>query len=414
MQKVKMMKTYARLIAEVGLNASNKQDVHISANVESYKFVRYLVAELYNMNVKKVTVTYNDDGILKLTLQNSPLNRLDKVDNYIVEQIKEETENKMARLTLVGSDPTILRKIKSEKKATYNKAVREAIYPYLSKYNSNELTWCIAGVPTKSWAQKVFPNETPTQAYNKLWEAIYNACHIYDESFKLEDYQKHIKTLTNKADILTNLGIKTLHITTAKGTDLRIGLPKTAVWKAANSVEKSSGHLFVPNIPTEEVYTSPDWRKVDGIVYSTKPLHFRGDLVNDFWIKFKNGVVEDFGAKEGYETLKSIITFDSDANKLGEIAIVPHNSAISNLNIVFSETLYDENASCHLALGNSFAECVKDGENLPNIELINLGLNISKMHCDFMIGDETMKITVDGADFENKDRVIFDKGEWVI
>lgn len=415
MKNVKLIKKYARLIAEFGLNASNKQDVVIEANVEHHDFVPYLVNELYNLHVRGILVTYVDETVKKLSLLKAPIKKLEKVEKWEVEKFKEETENHMARIILVGSNPEMLKKVKPEAKRAYQKARKEAFYQYVDKYNSNELTWCKVAVPTRSWAKKVFPNDTPTQAYDKLWDCIFKACRIEEENFPIEEYEQHISILQRKATILTNMNIKTLHYTNSLGTDLEIGLPKKAIWKCAQSEEGYSGHLFTPNIPTEEVYTSPHRDRVNGIVYSSKPLAFEGDLIKNFYLKFKNGVVVDFNAEEGYEKLKAIIEFDSDSNRLGEVALVPFHSPISNLKTTFFLTLLDENAACHLALGDSFGDCIQNGENLEPIELINKGLNCSKMHCDFMIGTTDLKITATSYDSdENREITIFENGDWAL
>lgn len=415
MKNIKLVKKYARLIAEFGLNASSKQDVHIEASVEHKDFVPYLVNELYNMHVRTVTVNYNDDNITKLKLLKSTTKKLEIVDEVEIFKYKKLAENNIAMLTLVGSNPEIFKNINANNKAIYQKARRDAFYKYKQKYLNNELTWCIASVPTRDWAKKVFPKCTPSQAYDNLWASILEACRITEDNYPNEEYQKHCDELKRKGQLLTNMAIKTLHYTNSLGTDLTIGLPKKAVWCCATATEGYSGHLFTPNIPTEEVFTSPHRDKVNGIVYSSKPLAAQGDLIKNFHVTFKNGIVVDYDAEVGKEKLKSIIEDYLDANRLGEVALVPFHSPISNMNTVFYETLLDENASCHLAFGQSFSECIQNGENLQPIELINKGLNQSKMHCDFMIGTSDLKITATSYnDDDDKEYVIFENGDWAI
>ena len=412
MKKVKMMKKYADLIAEVGIGANSNQDIVIFASVEMAQFVHYLTLSLYAHKVKNIEVSYSDPLLIKQKMLHTPIKRLSKVNPLDVEAMKSYTDRGMARIMLVGNDPNIYSSVGVEKVTAYNSALNKATFPYRQIYMNNELAWCIAAVPTKKWAERVFPKATPTQAQISLWEAIYKACRIDADNTPIESWKKHIATLNRNANALNKMKLKSLHYQSKNGTDLVIGLPNSYRFAAANAVQSRYNSEFVPNLPTEEVFASPHKDKVDGIVYSSKALSYNGNIIDKFFLKFEKGKVVDYGAEVGYDTLKSIIDFDEGSCRLGECALVPFHSPISEMNILFYNTLFDENASCHLALGASFAECVSNGEAMSVEELEEAGLNQSREHVDFMIGTEDLSII--GTDKNGKEIVIFKDGDFAI
>ncbi len=410
MKKVKLMKKYANLIATIGIRAHSGQNVVIQANVEMSEFVHYLVKELYNQKVKHVDVVYTDQILIKQKLMNSSLKRASEIDEFYVQRMEERAKQGYARILLDGDDPMVFQFVPSEKLKAYNYAFRSATYPFRRIYNSNELAWCIAGVPTKQWASRVFKDDSPTQALAKLWKAVYKACRIEEDNDPISEWNEHVERMKRNASLINDMKLVSLHYKNSLGTDLTIKLPKNYRFTGANNIQKINGRGFVPNIPTEEIFASPRLDGVDGIVYSSKLLNYHGIVIDKFFLKFKDGKVIDFGAETGYEALKGIIEFDEGSCRLGECALIPYHSPISELGIVFLSTLFDENASCHLALGASFNECIENGENMSEEELTAAGLNSSKEHVDFMIG--TKDLQIDGIDEEGHTHPIFVDGDF--
>ncbi len=411
MKKVKMMKKYAWLIASIGINANSKQDVIISAPVEAYKFVRYLTMALYANKARSVEVEYTDTNITKQQLMNLPVSKLSKVAPWIVEKEKYRVENNYVRITLVGDDPCVYKNVNSSKLQARQKALIENLQVYKKDYHNNRLAWCIAAVATPSWAKRLFPELSPTQGMIKLWNLIYQACRINEDDDPESNWDEHVKTMQKHADILNEYQFKKLHYTNSKGTDLYVGLVKNHLWQSAKAIQGFNSQPFIPNIPTEEVFTMPDRNDVNGVVYSSKPLSNNGVLIEDFMIEFKDGKVINYSAKENQEQLKSIIECDEGSHHLGEAALVSYHSPISLQNVIYQETLFDENASCHLALGQSFVENIENGLELSEEQLLEKGANQSKMHVDFMIG--TSDLNIDGIKEDGTVVPVFRNGDFV-
>lgn len=411
MKKAKMMKKYAQLIAEVGIGANNKQDVVIKAPTEAYQFVRYLVLELYNAKARSVSVDWVDSMVEKHTLMHVSPTKLSLVPEWEIAREKERVDKDYARISLIGEDPCIFRSVASDRLKRYNKAQIEAFHSYKMAYNSNQLGWCIAAVPTKNWAKRVFPGLSPTQAMLKLWNCIYESCRIFENEDPVELWKAHIAELKKHAEILNKYSFKSLHYTNSLGTDLTVGLAKNHIWCSASANQIRNGLQFVPNLPTEEVFTMPDRLHVSGKVFSSRPLSYNGVLISDFWFEFKDGKVIDFGAKEGLDKLTEIVKFDETSSHLGEAALVPYDSPISKQGVIYQSTLFDENAACHLALGQSFGENLKNGEEMTEDEIFAAGGNKSKVHVDFMIG--TKDLSIDGIKEDGTKVAVFRNGNFV-
>lgn len=412
MKKIKLMKKYAELIAVIGIGANPNQDVVIEASVEMYEFVRYLTLALYANKVKNIKVNYSDDILTKHKLLHTPIKRLTKIDSYELEMRKQFADEGYSRISLIGGDPFVFNTVAQEKLTALSGARAKAFFPTMQPYRNNELAWLVAAVPTKRWAKRVFPDCTPTQSMQKLWSAIYETCHIDADSDAIAIWKKHIATISKNANILNQMKLTKLHYTNSKGTDLEIELPKGYRFTGASQVQSRFNTSFTPNLPTEEVFASPKKDGVNGIVYATKPLSHNGSIVDNFWIRFENGKAVEYGAEKGLAVLKDIINFDEGGAYLGECALVPYHSPISMQGILYYNTLFDENASCHLALGDSFSECIHDGESMTKEELLKKGLNKSIIHVDFMIGSEDLSII--GTDESGATRVIFKDGDFAI
>lgn len=393
MKKAKMMKKYADLIAVVGIHANPKQDVIIKAPVEAYEFARYLALRLYANKARSVKVDYYDSALKKQYLIHEVPSRLDEIAEWEVQREIERTDRNCALINLIGDDPALFNNVNPNRIKRRNKAEVSAFNPLKKPYHNNELAWCIAAVPTKGWAKRIFPELSPTQGVLKLWKLINEACYITEDSDPIENWKEHIETLEKRAEVLNNYQFKTLHyISKESGTDINIGLVDNHIWSAAKSIQSRNGLEFVPNIPTQEVFTCPDRNRIDGVVYSSRPLSYHGTIIDKFYLEFKDGVVVSFKAQKGMDALEEIVNFDDGSCSLGEVALIPYDSPISKQHVIYQETLFDENASCHLALGQSFVENIVNGETMDDNELLIRGCNQSMMHVDFMIGTKDMFI----------------------
>jgi aminopeptidase len=322
------------------------------------------------------------------------------------EETIELAENGAAYLSVISSSPDLLKGVKPERIANYQKASGNALKKWRQYMQSDKVSWSIVAVPSKAWADKVFPEEAEGKRVDLLWEAIFKAVRV-DVKDPVEAWKKHDDTLHEKVDYLNDKHYQKLHYT-APGTDLTIELPDKHLWVGAGSVNVQ-GHEFMANMPTEEVFTVPLKTGVNGTVSSTKPLSYGGNIINNFSVTFKEGRIIEVKAEEGEEILKQLVETDEGSHYLGEVALVPFNSPISQSNVLFFNTLFDENASNHLAIG-SYAFCIEGGKNMSPEELAENGLNESITHVDFMIGSE--KMNIDGIKQDGTSEPVFRNGDW--
>lgn len=399
------LEKYADLLLKKGVAIKEEQPLLISAPLEAYEFVELLSKKAYELGVTDIGYDLISEEIKHEQLKRLKLEDLYKSPYYDKKIYDEYARKDAAFLMLVSDTPGMMNDIDSNKLAKVALFSRTSKPLYKQRQLNNEIVWCIASVATKKRASIMFETD---DALNKLWEAIFDACYIneYDVNEAWTDF---IDKNKKKTDILNKLKIKELHYTNRRGTDLKIELLEKSIWCGASDKTKS-GQEFIANIPTQEVFTTPNRLGTNGKVYSSKPLIYNGGLIDDFWIEFKNGKVVGYDAKEGLETLKGIIESDDNASYLGEVALVDYNSPISKSGIIHYETLYDENASCHLALGVGFTECVEGSSNKTKEELLELGFNYSDNHVDFMIGTEDLNIVA--TTFDNKKIEIFKNGNF--
>ena len=313
-----------------------------------------------------------------------------------------------AFLSLISADPDLLKGVDKEKLVAFQKASHTALKEYSDGIMASKVTWLVAAVPSHKWASILFPEKSPTEAYTALEEAILKASRS-DGPAPLEAWDNHLNDLKKRRQWLTDKAFKALHYKNDRGTDLTVGLPKHHIWQGGTE-ESAEGISFNANIPTEEVFTAPHCRQVDGIVYSTKPLVYQGNLIDRFSLTFKDGQVVDFKADVGQDILATLLDSDDGARRLGEAALIPYNSPISQSNMLFYETLFDENASCHFALGKAYPTCLAGGTNLSDEEAAAAGLNDSMVHVDFMIGSADM--IIEGLCEDGKIVPIFINGNW--
>lgn len=397
---------YARLIAEVGANVQKGQEVIIRAEVENCDFAVLLASECYKLGASKVTVDWRYAPLTKLNYKKRSLKTLSTVEDWEVERLKHREKTLPVLILVESDDPDGLKGVDQAKVAKSRMAVAKVTKP-ISDRMSEKYQWCIAAVPGKKWAKKVFPNDSTAVAVKKLWDAILYTSRVTEDP--VAAWKAHNEDLLSRSETLNKMGLKYLHYKSARGTDLKVGLNSQGIFMGGGEYTLG-GVYYNPNIPTEEVFTSPVAGLADGIVYATKPLSYQGELIDNFWVRFENGKVVETGAEKNPELLDKLISMDEGASMLGECALVPYDSPINNSGILFYNTLFDENCCCHLALGRGFNNTLKDFENMTNEECKKAGINDSAIHVDFMIGSEDLQI--DGITEDGKTVAIFKNGNW--
>ena len=398
---------YAELAIQVGVNIQKGQYLFINTTTDTLEFTRLVVEKAYEAGAGRVDVHFSDEVISRTFYEKAPEESFQYYPEWVSKQRDEVIAKKGAFLWIDSTDPDLLEGIPASRIANYQKAAGKVLENYRQAVMSDRIAWSIVAVPSKNWAKKVFPHLPEDEQMDALWEAIFQAVRI-GQGDAVENWQKHITNLEKRADLLNKKRYKKLHYR-APGTDLRIELPEDHLWLTGAS--KTSDHIpFIANIPTEEVYTAPLKTGVNGYVSNTKPLIIKGNVIDDFTLTFENGKIVKVEAKKGEELLKEILEADEGASYLGEVALVPHHSPISEANILFYNTLFDENASNHLAIGAAYGTCIKGGRDLHEEELKARGLNVSLIHEDFMIGSE--KMDIDGELADGTREALFRDGNW--
>lgn len=403
------LKKYSETIINIGANVQKGQMVIIRANIEAKDFVRSLTEEAYKAGAGDVDVIWRDDIVTRRKFEYASIETLSEVKKWTVDQYTDYIDSNAVFISVVGNDPNNLDGLDIEKIKASSIANSKAMKYFSTSLMSDKNSWCVVGAPTPAWAKVVFPELTEKEAVEKLWELIFYTTRI-GEGDSIKGWKEHINELSRRAKYLNEKQFKYLKYSSKKGTNLTIELPKNHVWNAAGSGFNSKGISFTANMPTEEVFTLPHKDGINGVVYSTKALNYNGNIIDEFKLEFKNGKVVSYEAKKGYEVLKSLLETDEGALSLGEVALVPFDSPISNTNTMFFETLYDENASCHLALGRAYPTCLKYGEKMTEEELKERGANDSLVHVDFMVGDETLNIV--GITESGEEVPVFTNGNW--
>ena len=404
----KILEKYASLAVKKGVNLQENQTLLINTPVECVEFARAITKEAYKEGAKQVIVHYNDQKVQRLTLENASIETLSNTPDWIAESYNSYAREGCCVISVSASDPDAYKGVPGDKISTYQKSRSLALKEYYDYSMSNKIRWTVVSVPTEAWALKVFSDSNKEEAVEKLWDIIFKVVRLYEED-PIKAWDEHNKKLHTKLDFLNSQKFEKLHYTNNQGTDLTIELPEDHLW-FGGSEACYNGIEFNANMPTEEVFTLPKRDGVNGTVVSSKPLIFGGNSINNFNLTFKDGKVIDFTAEEGFETLKEMLETDENSKYLGEVALVPYDSPISNSNIVFYNTLFDENAACHLAFGKAYPICIVNGDNLTEEELFNKGANNSIIHEDFMIG--TKDLNIDGITKDGKIIPIFRSGNW--
>lgn len=401
------LKKYAKLLARVGLNVKKGQSVFIAAGLDQPEFVAMVVEECYKAGASEVFVEWSYQPVEKISSNYRTLESLSNLKPWAKAKWEYKAKNYACRLFIESEDPDGMSGVDQEKMS----AARRAIFPQVKPFRlalENRHQWCIAAVPGKEWAKKVFPHLSEKKAVEEMWKVILYTSRA-DGKNPVQAWKQHNAELDARCAYLNGLGLQYLEYKSANGTDFTVELLEDGVFCGGN--EKTlKGREFNPNIPTEEVFTSPKAGAAEGIVYSTKPLSYMGELIENFSLRFENGKVVEAKAEKGEDLLKQMVSMDEGAGMLGECALIPYNSPISQSGVLFYNTLFDENASCHFAVGHGFNECLKGYEKYTDEECKKHGINDSMIHVDFMIGSADMSIV--GITKDGKRISIFQNGNW--
>jgi aminopeptidase len=385
-----LLEKYARLIVKTGVNIQKDQILVISSPIECAPFTRMIAEIAFKEGAKDVVVNWKDELFSKTRYLHAPEEVFEEFPQWQKEFYIFYVREGAAFLSISASDPEVMKGVDPQRIVKSQKTSSTALKEYRERLMSNKNPWCVVSVPTRSWAKKVFPNLSEDEAIEKLWETIFMTVRVNTED-PVASWEKHKNNLKRRMEFLNSNRFKLLHYKNSLGTDLKIELPENHIW-IGGADYTPEGLEFIANMPTEEVFTLPKKTGVNGVVVSSKPLNYNGNLIEGFSLTFRDGKIVDFNAEKGYENLKGLIETDEGSHYLGEVALVPYDSPISKSNILFFNTLFDENASCHLAIGKAYPVCIKDGENMDEEELERLGVNDSLVHEDFMIGTKDLEI----------------------
>ena len=408
--KKTILRKYAKLAVRTGVNLKKGQGCAIYAQVEQHEFAELVAEEAYRAGAKWVQVFWQDQAVRKLDLRHQTVTQLSKVEEWEKVQQQMFVDQLPARIHISSEDPDGLKGVSVPKMQKAQAARSTVLRPY-RKAIDNKHQWTIIAVPSKKWAKKVFPGERASAAVEKLWQAILNAVRVTEDNDPEAAWDQHNATLQEKSQKLNDLQLDYLHYQSPNGTDFKCWLIPGAKW-GGGGASILDGTFHNPNMPTEEVFTSPMRGRCEGTLVSTMPLSYQGNLIRNFSVTFENGRAVSCQAEQGQDLLEKMIHMDEGAAMLGELALVPYDSPISQSGILYYNTLFDENAACHVALGFGFPECVEGFDQMSEEELKEKGINDSIIHVDFMIGCKDLSIT--GYTREGKAVQIFKNGNWAI
>ena len=405
------LQKYAKLLVAKGINVQKGDWVKMTISVDQAPLARLITKEAYTLGAEKVIVKWSDDEITKQNYIHQSEAVLTDIPQYEIQESEDHVLNhRVSRLSIISSDPGLLNEIDSKKVAAFQKIAGKAFKAQRVATQNDDIKWTVAAAAGSGWAAKVFPDLTNTEEQvNALWDEIFKTCRVYEED-PISAWDEHIKTLKEKATKLNDMQFDALHYT-APGTDLTLGLPKNHIWASGQSYNPK-GEEFVANMPTEEVFSAPDTRRMDGVVRSTKPLSYAGTLIEGIEVHFKEGKIVEISAEKGDEAIKKLVFDNEGGTGLGEVALVPDPSPISQSGIIFYNTLFDENASNHLAIGSAYPTTIQGGTEMSEEELQQNGMNTGTVHVDFMIGSNEMNI--DGIKQDGTRVPIFRNGDWAI
>ncbi len=409
--KKTILRKYARLAVQTGVNLQKGQGCLISAQVDQHEFAEMVAEEAYRAGAKWVTINWDDQVVTKLTYRHESATQLSKVEEWQKVRMQHYVDTLPAMIHIASADPDGLKGVNVAKMQKASAAVGRIMKPYRNAME-NKYQWCILAVPSKRWAKKVFPDERPGAAVEKLWEAILQTVRVSPDNDPVAEWAKHNATLRAKCEKLNALDLDYLHYESKNGTDFKCWLIPDSQWHGGCDTLPTNGVSYNPNMPSEEVFISPMRGKCEGTLVATMPLSYQGNLIDKFSVTFKDGKAVSVKAEKGQELLEHMIKMDEGACMLGELALVPDDSPISNSGILFYNTLFDENAACHVALGRGFNETVPGFETMTDEEVKEKGVNDSIIHVDFMVGSKELNVT--GYTRDGKKVQIFKNGNWEI
>ncbi|HDI0947407.1 TPA: aminopeptidase [Staphylococcus aureus] len=404
------LQQYAELLVKVGMNVQPKQPVFIRSSVETLELTHLIVEEAYHCGASDVRVVYSDPTLKRLKFENESVEHFanHELKSYDVEARMDYVKRGAANLALISEDPDLMDGIDSQKLQAFQQQNARAFKGYMESVQKNQFPWVVAAFPSKAWAKRVYPELSVEGAYIKFIDEVFDIVRI-DGNDPVENWRQHIANLSVYAQKLQQKNYHALHYV-SEGTDLTVGLAKNHIWEDATSYVNGKEQAFIANIPTEEVFTAPDRNRVDGYVTNKLPLSYNGTIIDQFKLMFKDGEIIDFSAEKGEAVLKDLINTDEGSRRLGEVALVPDDSPISNRNTIFYNTLFDENAACHLAIGSAYAFNIQGGTEMTVEEKIASGLNDSNVHVDFMIGSSDL--TIYGIFEDGSKELVFENGNW--
>ncbi|MBI9009055.1 MAG: aminopeptidase [Tenericutes bacterium] len=407
----KLLEKYAKLIVVVGANVQKGQMVSVNVSTDNNILARAVVKQAYLAGASKVTVNWTDDYCSKEGFMYRSIESLSTVPSYTVDKYQEFVDNNGCAISISSPVPDLNKDIDPSKLQAANIASRKALSFYSDHMMASRSQWTVVAAPNAVWAKKVFPNFNEEEAVDALWKAILEASRVTEENDPIEEWNKHNAAMLAHNEILNDYEFDTLHFKNSLGTDISVKLVDNHIWAGGGELDPRKV-LFNPNIPTEENFTMPHKYGVNGKVVATKPLNYQGKLIEDFWMEFKDGKVVNYDAAKNKDVLTNLVNFDAGSSYLGEIALISYNSPISNSGILFFNTLFDENASCHMALGRAYVINVVDGPDKSLEELAKMGYNHSMAHSDFMFGSKDLSVI--GITKAGKEVVVFKDGNFVI
>ena len=407
-----LLQKFANLIVKSGINVKQDQIVLIKAPIASVELVRHLVKEAYLNGALKVMIDWSDDETSKNEYEFAPVKGLTIIPGGVIERMHYLVDQNAALISITSPNPGLMKDLDPAKIQAVQRVYSKATTFFKEYTMSNKGQWCVVAYPNPSWAKRVFPDLPVAEAEKALLEAILKASHVTLDNDPVKEWEKLNKDMEERNKKLNDLNFVSLHFKNSLGTDLEVGLVENHIWAGGAEIA-ANNQVFNPNIPTEENFCMPHNKKTNGKVVATKPLNYQGKLIDEFYLEFKNGKVVNYHAKKENEALQSLVNFDEGSCRLGEVALIPYDSPINKMNILFYNTLFDENASCHLALGASYTTTnLKGAENMTEEELEQNGSNSSMTHVDFMFGSRDMEVI--GTTHSGEKVKIIENGNFII
>lgn len=405
-----LIRQYAEFAVKIGVNPQPGQTLLIQAPIESAVFARACAEAGYDAGAREVVVHYSDEKLSRIKMEHTAVEVLEDVKPWIQRSKLDyvQSEGGACALHIIAEDPEIYKGLDAEKIGRARQAMMKAQMEWRSYTMNDRVQWCVVAIPSPAWAARVFPGVPEDEAMEKLWDAIFDVCRVKG-GHVVEEWQEHIRRMSARRDHMNELGLDSVRLQSANGTDLVVGLAEDAVWEGAQA-QTPEGYRFIANIPTEEVFTAPHRARVNGVVKGTKPYVYNGNLIEDFSVTFRDGRVVEYSARRGEELLGQLLDTDEGARRIGEIALVPVSSPINRRNLLFYNTLFDENAACHIAFGKGYPGTVAGGSAMTTQQLLEKGVNDSLVHEDVMVGAADMTVT--GTTKTGETVKIFENGEW--